>query len=499
MSNTSVYPNAGATAAINAPRTLVAEDLEEIEDLFPPVEPRTPRRAENDFSLRELAGRQMQRLNAISGNFALADLSRVDIQWSVLANANLMGADLTLTDFRGTELNGANLSFANLVETNLGYTNLRGADFTGANISGVNIEGADLTGAQGLSPGLEGMVGMPRRNVDGSLGQPTSNADNKPSASAGATSNAANQNRSADVQMPSVQGETEDANPLAGRSPARTDQESGTRIDHRSSDKTPARGNERITIAAPITTLNPKAKPGEGRVVKKKLEPAELAVPASGGPPGGGNGGSGDKLTKTGSTSKTKTPAIVIDNRFVTNPQNNLNLPALGLMPAPAVVTRAEPPVRPAPAAVFERAPAAVDVDQENVSLSPVTPSGTYLLDLSAVNVNAFTQQAQNMWNGLSGGATAFTSSVSSNLSQSFIGNAANTTTSNSRVASPLPSRGNIGEVFWNLVAAPALRPFQELGEEATGNFLQVAPHIPVIGGFVQSGNSPGANVQNGI
>jgi Pentapeptide repeats (8 copies) len=87
-----------------------------------------------------------------------ADLSDVDLSFTILSDADLSGANLILADLSGADfsqadlfganLSGANLSGANLSGANLILANLSGADLSFANLSGVDLSGANLCQAK---------------------------------------------------------------------------------------------------------------------------------------------------------------------------------------------------------------------------------------------------------------------------------------------------------------------------------------------------------------
>jgi len=96
-----------------------------------------------------------------------ANLRGADLRYADLYGANLRGADLRGADLRGAnpryadlryaDLYGANLRGADLRGANPRYADLRYADLYGANLRGADLRGADLRGAdlsntKGLSP-----------------------------------------------------------------------------------------------------------------------------------------------------------------------------------------------------------------------------------------------------------------------------------------------------------------------------------------------------------
>jgi len=76
----------------------------------------------------------------------------VDLQGTVLWDANLRGADLQYADLYGANLRGADLRGADLRGANPRYADLRGADLRGANLRGADLRGADLSNTKGLLP-----------------------------------------------------------------------------------------------------------------------------------------------------------------------------------------------------------------------------------------------------------------------------------------------------------------------------------------------------------
>ncbi|MDD2956672.1 MAG: pentapeptide repeat-containing protein [Oscillospiraceae bacterium] len=64
-----------------------------------------------------------------------ADLSRANLSWSNLSDANLSGSNLSWSNLSDANLSGSNLSDADLSRANLRGTNLSGTDLSSANLS----------------------------------------------------------------------------------------------------------------------------------------------------------------------------------------------------------------------------------------------------------------------------------------------------------------------------------------------------------------------------
>ena len=107
-----------------------------------------------------LVGANLSRANLSNGNLKFANLSGADLSRANLGNgklkfanlsfANLNGANLSRADFKfanllRADLSRANLSFANLSFANLNVTNLYGSDLSRANFSRANLNGANLS------------------------------------------------------------------------------------------------------------------------------------------------------------------------------------------------------------------------------------------------------------------------------------------------------------------------------------------------------------------
>ena len=85
---------------------------------------------------QNLAGFDLHNLHAPRGHW-----HQVNLEHSVLRNANLAGTDLTGTNLRGADLRGADLRHAILRNAIL-----EGAELEGALLEGADLEGADLGG-----------------------------------------------------------------------------------------------------------------------------------------------------------------------------------------------------------------------------------------------------------------------------------------------------------------------------------------------------------------
>jgi|GEM_PF-1778828 len=90
-----------------------------------------------------------------------ADLSKTDLSFSDLRDANLQhanlkDADLSFSDLRDANLRRANLKGSEQIGTNLSGVALNGADVSGAELSGANLNGANLSGASLIGAGLFG-------------------------------------------------------------------------------------------------------------------------------------------------------------------------------------------------------------------------------------------------------------------------------------------------------------------------------------------------------
>ncbi|MGB3200976.1 MAG: serine/threonine-protein kinase, partial [Nodosilinea sp.] len=100
-----------------------------------------------DFSLQTFTDLDLQRTLLVEANF----------NQSKLPNANFQGADLSKANFGRANLSRSTLRNAKLVKAYFHYANLEGADLRGANLAhaclsnanlrGANLCGADLTGA----------------------------------------------------------------------------------------------------------------------------------------------------------------------------------------------------------------------------------------------------------------------------------------------------------------------------------------------------------------
>jgi len=91
---------------------------------------------------QQLAGCDLHNLQAPNGHW-----HGVNLENTVLRNANLAGTDLRGSNLRGADLCNADLRQADLSATDLGGANLRGADLRQAVLSEADLRGADLRGA----------------------------------------------------------------------------------------------------------------------------------------------------------------------------------------------------------------------------------------------------------------------------------------------------------------------------------------------------------------
>ena len=104
---------------------------------------------EKSRKLRELLGALRAHHEWLEGTGgSRADFSMRDLRGLKLPRLNLAMADLSGCDLSDCDLNGSTLQGANLTGANLGGANLTNVDFSGADLSDANLTGADLTGAQ---------------------------------------------------------------------------------------------------------------------------------------------------------------------------------------------------------------------------------------------------------------------------------------------------------------------------------------------------------------
>lgn len=92
-----------------------------------------------------------------NSNLSFAMLVNCDLGYAYALNANFYGANIVQSKLLNANLQGANLSGANLfksylagailVGANLSNANLNGATLTNANLTGANLTGANLSGA----------------------------------------------------------------------------------------------------------------------------------------------------------------------------------------------------------------------------------------------------------------------------------------------------------------------------------------------------------------
>ncbi|MBW4501811.1 MAG: pentapeptide repeat-containing protein [Scytonema hyalinum WJT4-NPBG1] len=121
---------------------------------------KTPRRLDTQGVLRDyLKGKRDFALYNLSMlNLQDVDLSETNFHSSQLVKTNLQGANLYNSNFAKASLNRANLRDANLSKAYLSHADLEGADLRGsdlsyaylndANLQGANLCGANLTGAK---------------------------------------------------------------------------------------------------------------------------------------------------------------------------------------------------------------------------------------------------------------------------------------------------------------------------------------------------------------
>ncbi len=101
-----------------------------------------------DFALKNLSLLNLQKKNLSGANFHASKLDKANLQGANLCNSDFGQASLSLVNLRD-----ANLSKAYLSHADLGGADLRGADLsyaylTNANLRGANLCGANLTGAK---------------------------------------------------------------------------------------------------------------------------------------------------------------------------------------------------------------------------------------------------------------------------------------------------------------------------------------------------------------
>ena len=79
------------------------------------------------------------------------DFSKINLERSYLAAADLQNADLSQANLMGVNLERANLTNTNLAGTDLKGANLLDAVFTNANLSGADLRGTRLLQAINLT------------------------------------------------------------------------------------------------------------------------------------------------------------------------------------------------------------------------------------------------------------------------------------------------------------------------------------------------------------
>ena len=133
----------GATAARNSPST-------DVQAVFTVLGRRT-NEYDTDRPL-DLGQTVLAGANLDGANLQRASLREADLQRASLREADLQGADITQADLQGArligaDLQGALLSGADLQRASLHEADLRGANLTGANLQGASLEKANLQGA----------------------------------------------------------------------------------------------------------------------------------------------------------------------------------------------------------------------------------------------------------------------------------------------------------------------------------------------------------------
>ena len=97
-----------------------------------------------------LSGMNLSRANLTGANLASAILIGANLKDANLKNANLYRADLSWANLEGADLTNANLEDANLKDANLKGAFLEGADLTEADITGAVLNAANLNGVQNI-------------------------------------------------------------------------------------------------------------------------------------------------------------------------------------------------------------------------------------------------------------------------------------------------------------------------------------------------------------
>ena len=104
-----------------------------------------------DFASHTLEMLQLARLDLTGATFHQANLKLVNLQGSILVNADFGRANLNGANLRDANLFKAYLSNADLQDADLRGADLRNAYLLNANLRGANLGGANLTGAK-VSP-----------------------------------------------------------------------------------------------------------------------------------------------------------------------------------------------------------------------------------------------------------------------------------------------------------------------------------------------------------
>jgi uncharacterized protein YjbI with pentapeptide repeats len=98
-------------------------------------------------------------------NLLLARLDSADLSLASLNRADLSNTSLVKANLRNAQLRGAILKGSKLREADLGHASLNGADLTDADFSGANLEDSDLSGAD-----LRLAIGLAQEQIDQALG-----------------------------------------------------------------------------------------------------------------------------------------------------------------------------------------------------------------------------------------------------------------------------------------------------------------------------------------
>jgi serine/threonine-protein kinase len=101
-----------------------------------------------NFALHNLSRLELQRADLQNVNFYSSKLDRTNLQEANLFNSNFALVSLTQANLKKANLSRAYLSQANLEEADLRGADLSYADLNNANLRGANLCGANLTGAK---------------------------------------------------------------------------------------------------------------------------------------------------------------------------------------------------------------------------------------------------------------------------------------------------------------------------------------------------------------